>query len=130
MIFRVAAIFSLYLPSGDPSIPYSHKNYTRSPRTALRELQLRCRWESTAKDGECAVLGCPKEAHQVCHEHPEAGLFCSRHRAQHTQSMARRMAEMDSRPREPEQTSLRADGGEAPPSSATTGIIQEGARLV
>jgi len=60
----------------------------------------RCFWEYTPGPGRCAVLGCAKEAHLFCNEHPDEGYFCGRHRSQHTQSVSKRNAERDSRPRE------------------------------
>ena len=64
-------------------------------------MQVKCWWEAAPTPGRCVAPGCPKEARLSCHEHPEEGNFCSKHRSIHTRSVAKRNAELDSRPREP-----------------------------
>src|SRR5579862_6467931 len=78
----------------------SHRNDSKGPRGRLGEMLVKCWWETTSSPVKCASPGCPRRAHHVCHLHPEAGTFCILHRSQHTREVARRNAELDSRPRE------------------------------
>ena len=63
-------------------------------------MQVKCTWELAPPKQNCAVSGCPKEGHLVCHDHPAEGYYCARHRSVHTRSVAKRNLELDSRPRE------------------------------
>lgn len=63
------------------------------------------------------VPGCPRSAHLVCHEHPDEGYFCGRHRSAHTRSVAKRNAELDSRPRESADGELRLENLEDLPGA-------------
>jgi hypothetical protein len=65
----------------------------------------------------------------VCREHPSDGHFCGKHRREHIRTVAKRNAELDSRPRE------RAN--ERPVQNlayllraASAGVRMEAARLV
>jgi hypothetical protein len=48
----------------------------------------------------CAFPGCQKSARLFCLEHPDEGYFCALHRHRHTNSINKKNAEMDSKPRE------------------------------
>jgi len=63
-------------------------------------MQLRCSWEQAPAPGRCAVGDCSREARLFCREHFSEGLFCTRHRRIHSQAVAKKNAELDSRPRD------------------------------
>jgi hypothetical protein len=64
-------------------------------------MQAKCYWQAAPESHPCAVSGCPRGARLFCPDHPDEGYFCGRHRSAHIRSVARRHAELDSRPREP-----------------------------
>ena len=93
-------------------------------------MKVRCLWEVAPEFGACTVSGCPKEARLVCHEHPEESNYCSRHRSIHTRSIAKRNAELDSRPREPARARRLVQNLQYLPGALSKEMMSEAARLV
>jgi hypothetical protein len=93
-------------------------------------MQAKCRWGSTLVAVRCSVQDCKKDARLFCYEHPDEGYFCALHRHRHTQSINRKNAEMDSRPRDLAKEVRSAANLEDLPNVMNGGLIPEGANLV
>lgn len=93
-------------------------------------MQVKCAWDISTAPSRCAVPDCPKEAHLFCHDHLEEGYFCSRHRSTHTRRVAKRNAELDSRPREAEPAERLAQSLVDLSAAVTNKLMPEVVRLV
>ena len=93
-------------------------------------MQLRCLWEEAPAPGRCSVGDYQREARLFCQEHPSEGLFCTMHRRNHTRSVTKRNAELDSRPREEVLTLKPIESFEKLLTAVNGRLIREGSPLV
>jgi hypothetical protein len=93
-------------------------------------MQLWSLWEQAPTPGGCAVGNCSREARLFCQQHPDEGLFCMMHRRNHTRSVTKRSAVLDSRPRDEALTLRPIERFESQLAAINRGLIREGSPLV
>jgi hypothetical protein len=93
-------------------------------------MQTRCLWELAPAFARCAVGDCPRDARFFCQEHPSEGPLCATHRRDHTRSVAKRNAQLDSRPRDAVLTLKPIKSFGDLLAAVNGGLIREGAPLV
>jgi hypothetical protein len=92
-------------------------------------MQTRCLWRGAPAPGKCGVGDCPRDARFFCQEHPNEGPLCATHRRDHARSVAKRNAELDSRPRDAVLTLKPSESFEGL-LAVNVGLIREGSLLV